>query len=59
MAAISCIIGSVTGWIVAALALLSGYVASTAFMLFLLTSLMVSAALMIRAAACTPDMRNG
>jgi len=38
MAAISCIIGSVLGWIAAATALFLGALASTAFLVFMFTS---------------------
>lgn len=43
MAAISFIVGSLLGWIAAALALMAGALASTALIVFLLTSLTVAA----------------
>jgi hypothetical protein len=57
MAAISCIAGSVLGWIVAAVAFLSGADASTAVLLFFLTSLTMTAARVFKAAMCVQGPR--
>ncbi|OSQ46988.1 hypothetical protein [Marivita geojedonensis] len=51
MAALICIAGSLVGWALAAFALMAGSLASTAFIIFLLTSFFSTAALLF-AASC-------
>ena len=59
MAAISCIISSILGWLVAGIALLTGEPLSTAFLLFMLTSLTLPTALVVKAATCNPNPQSG
>jgi hypothetical protein len=56
MAAITLIAGSILGWIAATISLVAGTLASTAILVFLVTSVTFSAAALFAAAMRQPDL---
>ena len=59
MAAITFIAGSVLGWVAAAFALMIGTLASTALIVFLLTSLTFTALTLYAASLCQAETADG